>query len=397
MKILAISYGTEGDTRPMAALCRGLMDAGHEVMLLGDAPGLVTAKALGVPNMPLQGDLQELMRTTAADATGPKLIRHTGEHTSAWMTTALAQFPVDLVLAGGISVFVAESVAEGTGTPIIQTVLTPVATRTREFVSPIMAGLRLPRWGWLHLITHSLVCWLTWTIFRSATNAARKEHGIPPRGKRRTGDPQVYGISPALLPRPADYPDNALYAGQWVPPSEGYSPPPELEAFLAAGEKPIYVGFGSMAGVSSDFLAKLRDVIGDRRVIFGRGWSTVSDLPPNFFIVGDVPHAWLLPRCAMAIHHGGSGTTHSACAAGVPSIILPTVADQYFWARHMADIGVAKHELRMHNLDMKKLRAAIAFADTDEAQERARALGEKMRKEDGVATAVKAIEAFARK
>jgi sterol 3beta-glucosyltransferase len=28
MKLVALTYGTEGDTRPMAAVCRALMDAG---------------------------------------------------------------------------------------------------------------------------------------------------------------------------------------------------------------------------------------------------------------------------------------------------------------------------------------------------------------------------------
>ncbi|BEI80807.1 hypothetical protein CcaverHIS002_0113360 [Cutaneotrichosporon cavernicola] len=394
MKILAISYGTEGDTRPMVALCRGLLDAGHTVVLLGDPPGLGSAKALGVPTVALSGDLQGMMRSTPANATGPQVLKLVNKNTSAWMAAVLAECPADLILAGGLSVYVAESVGERTNTPVIQTVLTPVGSRTREFISPIMAGLPLPRWGWLNLVSHTIVCWFAWLVFLSATNAARKEHGMAPRRRRRVGDPQVYGISPALLPRPRDYPSNVLFTGQWVVPAT-YSPPPELEAFLAAGEKPIYVGFGSMAGVSSDLIVALREAIGDRRAIFGRGWSTIGDLPSNFHAVDDVPHDWLLPRCVMAIHHGGSGTTHSACAAGVPSIILPTVADQYFWAQHMADIGIAKHVLRMHSLDTNKLRAAIAFADTSGPQEKARDLGQAMGLEDGVSAAVSAIESFA--
>ena len=37
MKLVALTYGTEGDTRPIAAVCRALMDAGHDVTLLADA------------------------------------------------------------------------------------------------------------------------------------------------------------------------------------------------------------------------------------------------------------------------------------------------------------------------------------------------------------------------
>jgi hypothetical protein len=33
MKFIIATYGAEGDARPFAALCRGLMDAGHEARL----------------------------------------------------------------------------------------------------------------------------------------------------------------------------------------------------------------------------------------------------------------------------------------------------------------------------------------------------------------------------
>ena len=43
MKFIVATYGTEGDARPFAALCRGLMDAGHESRLLADAATLGSA------------------------------------------------------------------------------------------------------------------------------------------------------------------------------------------------------------------------------------------------------------------------------------------------------------------------------------------------------------------
>jgi hypothetical protein len=49
MKLVALTYGTEGDTRPVAALCRALMDAGYDVTLLADRGTLGSARDLGVP------------------------------------------------------------------------------------------------------------------------------------------------------------------------------------------------------------------------------------------------------------------------------------------------------------------------------------------------------------
>ena len=68
----------------------------------------------------------------------------------------------------------------------------------------------------------------------------------------------VYGVSPNLLPTPADWPANVHLCGQWLAPSPAWMPPPALANFLAAGEAPIYIGFGSMTGFDN---ARLLDVL----------------------------------------------------------------------------------------------------------------------------------------
>ncbi len=62
--------------------------------------------------------------------------------------------------------------------------------------------------------------------------------------------PRSYCFSPSLVPRPADWPAHVNAVGFCRDPNAGddsnYMPPPELEAFLAQGPKPVYIGFGSM-------------------------------------------------------------------------------------------------------------------------------------------------------
>jgi sterol 3beta-glucosyltransferase len=58
VKFLVVTYGTEGDVRPLAVLCRGLLDAGHEARLLADAATLGSADALGVPTTALRGNIR---------------------------------------------------------------------------------------------------------------------------------------------------------------------------------------------------------------------------------------------------------------------------------------------------------------------------------------------------
>lgn len=55
MRLLALTYGTEGDTRPLAMLCHGLIGAGHAVTLLADGGTLGSAQALDVPHAALGG------------------------------------------------------------------------------------------------------------------------------------------------------------------------------------------------------------------------------------------------------------------------------------------------------------------------------------------------------
>src|SRR3954467_4585222 len=68
-------YGTEGDTRPMALLCRALLCraliyAGHSAHLLTDAATLGTAAALGVPATGLAGDIRSELRQDTTLAKG---------------------------------------------------------------------------------------------------------------------------------------------------------------------------------------------------------------------------------------------------------------------------------------------------------------------------------------
>ncbi|HKU85657.1 MAG TPA: hypothetical protein VJV77_04895 [Casimicrobiaceae bacterium] len=50
MRIVALTFGTERESRPMIALCRGRRDAGHDVMLLAERSAHSYAQSLGVAN-----------------------------------------------------------------------------------------------------------------------------------------------------------------------------------------------------------------------------------------------------------------------------------------------------------------------------------------------------------
>lgn len=402
MKLLAITYGTEGDTRPMAVLCRALMEAGHEASLLAEGGTLASARALGVPHAALSGDMkQELAPVIANGRTtnvAAGLARIANAHTDRWMRqVAEAARDCDALIVSGLASFVGLSVAEHLRKPLIGAGMFPLSP-TRAFPSPFLPPHAVPTM--FNRLSHELISWLLWQGFRKATNQARQRVlGMAPRRKMWVGHPMLYGISPSLLPRPADWPDNAHMCGQWLAPANSWTPPAALQAFLDAGEAPLYAGFGSMVGFDREVVAKaLVGAAGGRRVLFSPGWAGLpqTELPSNFFVIGETPHDWLFPRTSLVIHHGGSGTTHSACRAGVPSVVMPFAGDQPFWASRLQEAGVAHRGISTTSLTSDVLATAIAFGQRPDTIQRARALGRRMAQENGPAEAVRQIESLLR-
>jgi UDP:flavonoid glycosyltransferase YjiC (YdhE family) len=136
------------------------------------------------------------------------------------------------------------------------------------------------------------------------------------------------------------------------------------------------------------------DISGQRAVLLG-GWTDLggAGLPDTVLKVDSIPHNWLFPRVAAAVHHGGAGTTAASLRAGVPTVVAPFFADQPFWGWRVEQLGVGPKPVMRKNLTAAKLAAAIAQAVGDpEINRKAGVLGEKIRAEDGVGSAVRAVE-----
>jgi sterol 3beta-glucosyltransferase len=406
MKLAAVTFGTEGDTRPIAELCGALQEAGHEVILLAAEGTLGRARDLGVPHVALAGDIRSLLQPRGGapivagkvgfNATARALSRIANDNATAWMRQTLEWAGgCDAIICAGLAAFVGFSVAEKLEVPALGAGMIPL-TPTIEFASPFLPPRRVPRL--LNRLSHRFVTEIFWRAFRRATNEARASVcGLPPRSKLWSAQPMLYGISPSVLPKPIDWPLNATMCGQWVQPVEDWDPPHPLRDFLAAGEAPIYVGFGSMVGFDRDVMHDaVVTAVGGRRALFYPGWSGAKglQLPRNFCLIEDTPHDWLFRRTSLVIHHGGSGTTHSAARAGKPSVVLPFAGDQPFWAERLRLLGVAPETIRGRDVDARSLKLAIDAAETTEMRKRAAALGEKMRAEDGLASAVAIIESL---
>lgn len=80
------------------------------------------------------------------------------------------------------------------------------------------------------------------------------------------------------------------------------------------------------------------------KAVLCAGWSDINlqGLDDELRIVKSVAHDVLFPRCRVILHHAGIGTCAAALRAGVPSVCLPVMLDQFYNARHLQRLRVAK-------------------------------------------------------
>jgi len=202
--------------------------------------------------------------------------------------------------------------------------------------------------------------------------------------------PFTYLFPASVIPKPADWgPHIELANFVFFDQADDYTPPPDLLAFLAAGERPIYVGFGSAvvqdpAATSRTIFAALEKA--GARGLVSRGWGHLGgEAPPaHVHLIDDVPHDWLFPRCGAVCHHGGAGTTAAGLRAGLPSVVVPFFGDQFFWGRVVLDAGAGPEPIPIDTLSSDGLAEAFAACARPEMRTRAEELGAKIRTEDGV-------------
>jgi sterol 3beta-glucosyltransferase len=406
MRIVILTLGTHGDVLPFVALGAGLQRAGDAVTLATAAPFAGLAQAQGLACAPLSLDYLTLTQSPAAaralrgsplailrllhQTVLPALRRLLDE---AWAASQGAEAVVyhPKALAGS-------HVAERLGVPGFLGALQPGYAATAAFPSALLPVPNLG--GPLNRLSYPLLLRLPLLTVQGVVNTWRRRRlGLPPRAL--WADPVLGGrpatilhaFSPQVVPPPAGWPAHVTTTGYWfLDPDPDWQPPPALEQFLAAGPPPVYVGFGSMPGedagrTTQTVLEALRRA--DQRGLLARGWGGLepATVPPWALLIDEAPHAWLFPRVAAVVHHGGAGTT----AAGVPAVVCPVFGDQPFWGRRLQALGVAPAPIPRRALRVDRLLAGLEQTLEPAARERAAALGVRIRDERGVGRAVEHI------
>ena len=416
MRIVVIAPGSRGDIQPYIALGKGLQTSGHDVQVVTNAEFESLVHSYGLDCRPIAFGVENAFQEEATRSAmeGGSVLASFAKLAELARRSArlLAEVGMeacrnaDLILSGFAGLLIGYSLSEKLGIPLVRAYNVPL-TPTSEFPGALVPVAPFLPAGIANRLSHIATRQVVWQAARMAGAKARREVlGLRPapffgpfRTDRLAGDPVLCGWSSHVIPKPSDWNDAIHVTGYWYldEPSD-WTPPPGLEAFLSRGSRPIYVGFGSMSrldptATTSLVLEAIR--MSGQRAVVHSGWGGLSsdDLPEEVFLTGSVPHAWLFPRMAAVVHHGGAGTTAAGFRAGVPSLLVPFHGDQPFWARLTAGLGVGPEPIARKRLTAERLAASIQSALSDASMRKKSAtLGEKIRREDGVAQAVRLIE-----
>jgi UDP:flavonoid glycosyltransferase YjiC (YdhE family) len=421
--------GSRGDVQPLLALAPRLEQLGYAVSLAAAADFRALVEAHGVHFEPLSFDLEEPLRTGVGreglqgSATNQvrearlmrQVVAQTAEALAGDLERLVAQ--TDAVVSGALTFDAVDAVLSVGGRsskPHVYAVFAPVWPSAHG--PSVALALRPGSTSRLNLAWSMLAGRVAFDLFRPPGDLIRRRRGLSRRtfrgyvaAARRT--PTILGASPAVVPAAADWPLALRQTGYWVSTEvsadEGRLDA-ALERFLAAGPAPVYVGFGSMPTV--DPVGVARDVVGvlDRLGVRGVVSEGLAGLvapreqeqgvawASSVIGVTATSHEALFPRCAAVVHHGGAGTTAAAVRAGVPQVVVPHAADQPYWGRRMADLGVAADPIARKDLTPARLQQALELALSPGAREAAYLLGQRVRAEDGAGDAARLVDGYLR-
>ncbi|MEW5726023.1 MAG: glycosyltransferase, partial [Thermodesulfobacteriota bacterium] len=348
MKIVLAASGTRGDVQPALALAVALIQAGHELRMIGPPENKDWVEGYGCPFAALGSNFEELVQDFGTRQDLGTLIRFGGylmRETEAQLA-GLASHIAGADLAIGMSlVFGLRTVAEHLGLPTLFLATAPQLIPSTRHPTIATQNQNLPRWinrlDWFGSDTFGRLTYMR------VINRERRRLGLAAyhgRPTRHLLEPLTFLISDEVLaPAPEDADLVCRQVGH-LPLRQTGELSAEAEDFLAAGPPPVYIGFGSMPeeGEKTSRLLLEAARLSGQRLVLGRGWAHLEDLDPgkDHLVVGNVPHAKLFPRLAAVVHHGGAGTTATAARAGAPQIIVPHFFDQFYWAERIFRVGL---------------------------------------------------------
>ncbi|KAK8448388.1 hypothetical protein SEVIR_7G038400v4 [Setaria viridis] len=293
MQIVILIVGTRGDVQPFVAIGKRLQNYGHRVRLATHANFKEFVLTAGLEFYPLGGDpkilAEYMVKNKGFLPSGPSEIAIQRKQIKEIIFSLLPAckdadpdtgipFKVDAIIANPPA-YGHTHVAEALKVPI-HIFFTMPWTPTSEFPHPLSrvkqsAGYRL---------SYQIVDSMIWLGIRDMINEFRKKKlKLRPvtylSGAQGSGNdiPHGYIWSPHLVPKPKDWgPKIDVVGFCFLDLASNYVPPESLVKWLEAGDKPIYIGFGSLPVQEpqkmTEIIVKALEMTGQRGII-NKGWG----------------------------------------------------------------------------------------------------------------------------
>ncbi|MFT4751941.1 MAG: sterol 3beta-glucosyltransferase [Neolewinella sp.] len=378
MKFLLLSIGTRGDAEPFLAVGDLLQRAGHEVVIALPAQFRHLADDAGLDFEPLDKRFLELLEgQTARGFMGQK---------GSWLKRLL-----QLARLAKTSLVVQKEIIREQRDLLVRLVPDRViyhpkclVARVSGMSSPEKAiclslvpnmmyperryphiGIPIDLGGWGNLQSYTLVNRITARMVTKYVKPFATDFPGVAINTRAVYDHMLkrertlYPISPTLYPRPGHWPEHAKVMGYFErPKTSNWAPPTKLTDFLTRFEKEniTFITFGSMVNAAPQATTKaIMDVLEKHQIpaiinTSSGGLIRPDQTPEHVHFVERIPYESIFPKIHSVVHHGGSGTTHTAVKHGCASLIFPHIIDQFFWNRRIAELGVGPLGVKIKHL-----------------------------------------------
>lgn len=223
----------------------------------------------------------------------------------------------------------------------------------------------------LNRFTYRFSNFFLFKTIKSSTKRYHKELGIKVGSlviKKHilAEEEMIYTISPSLFPKPSDWSDNVHIVGYHENEADlNWKPSKELEDFISKYDKILFITFGSMTNPSPEQKTKeILMVLAEHKIpaiinTASGGLVKVQDYPHHVLFLDTVPYNWILPKMYAAVHHGGSGTAHTAIKYGCASMIVPHILDQYIWNDILSDLKVGPKGMSIKKFSAKRFEKGV--------------------------------------
>jgi sterol 3beta-glucosyltransferase len=412
---VCLTIGSRGDVQPYIALGRGLQKEGHRVTIVTHEEYKEWVTGFGVDHRTAGGDPGALMKLSVENKMfSPQFFKESLSNFRTWLDQLLVESwdqcqDADVLLESP-SAMAGVHIAEALHIPYFRTFTMPW-TKTKEFPHAFLGPpVESPTFNAASYVLFDNVFW---TATSSQINRWRKHTlgiGHTDMGHlAQSKIPFIYNFSPAVVPKPLDWGDATALSGYWFldNPELNWTPPQTLIDWMAKarvdGKPIVYIGFGSITVPNPKLVTEriIRGVLKSGvRAIISKGWSARMSkggeddvvFPEECYSLDKVPHDWLFPQIDAALHHGGAGTTGASLRAGIPTLIRPWFGDQFFWASRVQKLGAG---IKLNSLHSKEVSNALKKATADRViKEKAASVGERIREENGVRTAINTIYTY---